>query len=90
MRITDIALSTPASGARPAAARRAGGEAPSPSLTRGAPRGAAHPDEVAASALARAAGLASAGRVVAAANADAAASVRGDLLDPSRLPALHG
>lgn len=86
MRITDIALSTPATGARPTTARRAGSEAPGPSITRGAPRAAAHPDEVAASALARAAGLAAAGRVVAASNADAAASVRGDLLDPSRLP----
>lgn len=86
MRITDIALSTPVVGARPPAARRAGSEASSAVVTGGATRGTSHPDEVAASALARAAGLAQASKVVAAANERAAASIRGDLLEASKVP----
>lgn len=86
MRITDIAVSTPVVGARPAAARRQG-EGASPSVVRGGTdKRAAHPDEVAASALARAAGAAHASKAVAAANEQAAASVRGELLDLNRVP----
>lgn len=87
MRITDIALSTPVVGARPAPARRTGPGAaavPLPSADRS--ERATHPDEVAASKLARAAGLATATRVVAAANEHASASVHGELLDLTRVP----
>jgi hypothetical protein len=86
VRITDIALSTPVVGARPAATRRSGAEAPGAVVSRAARDGVEHPDEVAASALARAAGLAHAGKVVAASNEHAAASVKGDLLDLTRVP----
>ena len=87
MRITDIAVSTPTgvAGARPAETRRAGEHA-APALVPGGKREAAHPDEVAASALSRAASAAQAGKAVAAANEQAAASVRGDLLDLTRVP----
>ena len=85
MRITDLTVSTPVTGARPAA-RRAG-EGASPSLvSAGKSKDKAHPDEVAASALARAATQAHASKVVAAANEDAAASVEGELLDLTRVP----
>lgn len=84
MRITDLAVSTPVTGTRPAHARKAG-EGSTPSLVSSA-KDPAHPDEVAASALSRAASAAHATKVVAAANEGAAASVRGDLLDPSRVP----
>ena len=85
MRITDIALSTPVVGARSAAAKKADEGTPAPKLHRaqGTP---AHPDEVAATALQRAAAFASAGRVVAAANEQASASVKGDLLDLTKVP----
>jgi hypothetical protein len=86
VRITDIALSTPVAGARPATARRTGPQSAGPVMTPAEPRGAQHPDEVAAGALQRAAGLASAGKVVAASNEQAARSVRGDLLDLTRVP----
>ncbi|MCW2600665.1 MAG: hypothetical protein JWM02_2494 [Frankiales bacterium] len=86
MRITDIALPTAVAGPRPGAARRPGSEASSAVVTTGSPRGASHPDELAAGALARAASLAQANKVVAAANEHAAASVTGDLLDATRLP----
>lgn len=86
MRITDIALSTPVVGARPAASRRSGSEAAGTVVTRAPRESVDHPDEVAASALARAAGLAHAGKLVAAANEQAAASVKGDLLDLTHVP----
>lgn len=86
MRITDIALSTPVVGARPAAARRSGSDSSATVVARASHKGVSHPDEVAASALAKAAGLASAGRVVASANEHAAASVMGDLLDLTKVP----
>ncbi len=85
MRITDIALSTPVVGARPAATRRSGADA-KPPLASSGPGAMGHPDEVAAGALAKAAALAHAGRVVASANEHAAASVKGDLLDLTRVP----
>jgi hypothetical protein len=85
VRITDIALSTPVVGARPAAARRAGSDAKGPLVSSG-PATMGHPDEVAAGALAKAASLAHAGRVVASSNEHAAASVKGDLLDLTRVP----
>ena len=86
MRITDIALSTPVVGARPAASRRTGADSSSAVVTRGTRDGVTHPDEVAASALARAAGMAHAGKAVASANDAAAKSVKGDLLDLTRVP----
>jgi hypothetical protein len=86
VRITDIALSTPVVGVRPGAARRAGSHDSAPVLMSGESRGTHHPDEVAAGALARAASLASAGKVVAAANEQAADSVMGELLDLTRVP----
>lgn len=85
MRITDLAVPTPVTGARPAAARRSG-EGAAPSLVSGKSKDKAHPDEVAATALARAANHAQAAKVVAAANEDAAASVKGELLDLTRVP----
>jgi hypothetical protein len=86
VRITDIALSTPVAGVRPGPARRAGTHDSSPILTSGENRGTSHPDEVAAGALARAASLATAGKVVAASNQQAAHSVKGELLDLTRVP----
>jgi hypothetical protein len=86
VRITDIALSTPVAGVRPGATRRAGTHDSSPVLTKGEPRGTSHPDEVAAGALARAASLASAGKVVAASNQQAAHSVQGGRLDANLVP----
>jgi hypothetical protein len=86
VRITDIALSTPVVGTRPAPARRGGPDGASPVLARGAASDVSHPDAMAASALARAAGIAAANKVVAAANQQASESVRGDLLDATRVP----
>lgn len=88
MRITDIAQSTPVVGARPAPPRRsgAGAAAATPLLPSDRSMRAAHPDEVAASKLARAAGVATATRVVAAANEQASESVRGERLDLARVP----
>jgi len=87
VRITDIAQSTPVVGARPAPPRRSGaGAAAAPLLPSDRSMRAAHPDEVAASKLARAAGVATATRVVAAANEQASESVRGERLDLARVP----
>lgn len=86
MRITDIALTTPVVGARPSAPRRAGAEHGASVVLPGVARDKGHPDEVAATALAKAAGLASAAKVVAAANQQAADSVRGDRLDEVLVP----
>ena len=46
MRITDIALSTPVVGARPAGTRKAGGDSAGAVVTRGSRDSVAHPDEV--------------------------------------------
>lgn len=86
MRITDIALSTPVAGVRPGVARRGGTHGSSPLLASSEPRGTQHPDEVAAGALARAASMASAAKVVAASNEQAAASVKGERLDAALVP----
>ena len=85
MRITDLAVPTPVTGARPSA-RRAGEHAAPSLVSTDKTKDRAHPDEVAASALARAASSAQASRVVAAANEEASASVRGELLDLARVP----
>ncbi len=90
MRITDLASSTQVSAAstRSEGSRRTG-ESSTPALTSivtTGPRGADHPDQVAETALARAASAAQAGRVVANANHDAAASVLGDRLDLALVP----
>ncbi len=84
MRITDLAVPAPVVGTRPPASRRAGDSGASTLVS--ATRQPGHPDEVAASALARAAGLAHATKVVATANEHAASSVRGDSLDLTRIP----
>ena len=85
MRITDLPVTTPVRGAGAPGTRRAGAEAHASPLSALA-REPGHPDEVAAAALSRAAGLAHAGRAVAAANEHAASSVRGDRLDEAFVP----
>jgi hypothetical protein len=85
VRITDLSLPTPVTAARPSSSRRAGAEA-APNIVASVAREAGHPDEVAATALARAAGQAHAGRVVAAANQTASESVRGDRLTTELVP----
>lgn len=87
MRISDIALSTatPVPGAR-VQSRRGGDAGPAATVVSPTRTGAApHPDELAASALQRAAGQAQANRVVAAQNELASRSVT-DHLDTVRLP----
>lgn len=81
MRITDLPVSTPASrvGATKDGAKRAETGASSATVvSSGTTDGAAHPDEVAAAKLQRAASAAQASRVVAAENQRASDSVRGD------------
>ena len=85
VRITDLSLPTPVTGTRPSSPRRAGAEA-APNIVASVAREAGHPDEVAAAALARAAGQAHAGRVVAAANQAASDSLRGDRLSAELVP----
>ncbi len=87
MRITDLATpaTTAPSAARADGPRRTGGDTRA-SVLASAPRDAGHPDEVAATALARAAHHAHSGRLVSAANQAAADSVRGALLDPALVP----
>lgn len=87
MRITDIALSTPVAGARPATARRPGeGAGPPPVLTPGPAERGASPDEVAEVALQRAAAFAAAARTIAAQNELAAASASQERLTEARVP----
>lgn len=85
VRITDLSLPTPVTGARPGSPRRAGADA-APNIVASVAREAGHPDEVAATALARAAGQAHSGRLVAAANEAASASVRGERLSEELVP----
>lgn len=85
MRITDLSVPTPVTGSRPSPSRRAGAET-APNIVASVAREAGHPDEVAATALARAASQAQSGRIVAAANQEASASVRGDRLRADLLP----
>ena len=86
MRISDIALSTstPVGTTRPSAKRPEGGSAGPTVVTSQKTDAAPHPDEVAATKLAKAASAAQASRVVAAENQRASDSVRGEL-DPSRV-----
>ncbi len=85
MRITDLPVTPPVSAARAPGTRRAEVDSHASPLASLA-REPGHPDEVAAAALSRAAGLAHAGRAVAAANEHAASSVRGDRLDEALVP----
>lgn len=87
MRITDIALSTPVTGARPPAARRPGEGAGAAPVVRPAPteRGAS-PDEVAEVALQKAAAFAAAARTVAAQNELASASASQERLTEALVP----
>ena len=85
MRITDLSVPTPVTGSRPSSSRRAGADA-APNIVASVAREAGHPDEVAATALARAASQAQSARIVAAANQDASASVRGDRLSAELVP----
>ena len=85
MRITDLSVPTPVTGSRPSTTRRAGAEA-APNIVASVAREAGHPDEVAATALARAASQAQSGRIVAAANQAASESVRGDRLSTELVP----
>ena len=86
MRISDIALSTatPVSG-RPTARKQETGAGPQV-VAESRTGSAAHPDEVAAAKLQKAAGLAQAARVVAAQNQLAGASVQGERLQESLAP----
>ncbi len=84
MRITDLATTAPIA-MRPDGTRR-GDSTAAVHVLGSAPRDADHPDAIAASALARAAGQAQAGRLVAAANQGAALSVLGDRLDLALAP----
>lgn len=86
MRITDIALSTatPVGTPRTSARRTEAGSTAPTVVSAGRTSSAAHPDEVAAAALQKAAGAAQAIRVVAAENQRATDSVRGDI-DSSRV-----
>jgi hypothetical protein len=87
MRITDIVSSTPVAGARPATTKRADTQDSAPTVVAGnRAESAAHPDEVAATALQRAAEKAQATKVVAAQNGLAAESVRGDSLSEVLVP----
>ncbi|MCW2667246.1 MAG: hypothetical protein JWN57_2208 [Frankiales bacterium] len=87
MRITDIVSSTPVAGARPATTKRADTHDSAPTvLTSNRAQSAAHPDEVAAAALQRAADRAQATKVVAAQNGLAAESVRGESLSEVLVP----
>lgn len=85
MRITDLSVATPVAGARPPSPRRAGADT-APNIVAAAAREPGHPDEVAATALARAASQAQSGRIVAAANQAASDSVRGERLRPELVP----
>ncbi len=85
MRITDLSVPTPVTGSRPSSSRRAVAQG-APNIVAAAARQPGHPDEVAAVALARAASQAHSGRIVAAANQDASASVRGDRLNAGLVP----
>lgn len=86
-RIADIVSSTPVAGARPAAAKRADTQGSAPTVVASNRADSAqHPDEVAATALQRAAEKAQATKVVAAQNGLAAESVRGDALSEVLVP----
>lgn len=86
MRITDIALSTPVTGARPAPSRKTGEGSSAPTVVAGEVSRGTSADEVAEVALQKAAGFAAATRVVAAQNELARASAASERLHEASVP----